>query len=726
MADRNLEIALRIRADLQQARRQLQQMEKGLEDVGDQGQRAGNETSRGMERIRTGARAVASSLAAIGVAGGIFTAIARGAANSAVELERMALLSNTNVEAFQRLAYAAGQYNIPQEKLADILKDTNDRVGDFLTTGGGELADFMEQIAPKIGLTADQLARMSGPEALQAVYNGLEQANLSAAEMTFYMESLADEATALIPLLRNNGAAIRELGDEADRTGSVLSRLEIERLSALRAEFQQLEQQLTTETARAVSQFDQMMTASLQNISFAVSNTARGFNAFLDSFRDAENKRSIEGINSELDALFDNRRRLEQRIDMFGEDSAQARDAQAAMVELKAEYDALIERKMALVAVDDETGGSGFQVPPPLFAPSIPGDDNDNDTGGGGGISDRQSALNSLTGLESGLREQIATFGEGKAAALEYRLTVGDLADDVARLGAEGDALAASIIQQAQEIETLTETEERRAQAEQERQRAQQQAEEDLQRVLDQANPSREMERQLELIEELKTQFPEYAAALEVAAEQVRDSLQGVNEELISARQVNAQFAYSATSALGGFAEDIADGNNAIESLGDAFAQFAADFLRQIAQMIIQQMIFNALQNSAGGGVGGFVSGLFGGGGGGGASAAAGGIYANLPTFHGGGVVGAGGSQTRLAPDEMLTLQRRGEEVLTTADPRHRNNQGGQGRSGETAIYNMIDGDSLAQAVMASPQGRRGIINVIKADKGQIKTILGN
>ena len=41
--------------------------------------------------------------------------------------------------------------------------------------------------------------------------------------MTFYMEAIANDATALTPLLRDNGRAFRELGDEAERFGAVMS-----------------------------------------------------------------------------------------------------------------------------------------------------------------------------------------------------------------------------------------------------------------------------------------------------------------------------------------------------------------------------------------------------------------------------------------------------------------------------------------------------------------------
>jgi hypothetical protein len=85
--------------------------------------------------------------------------------------------------------------------MSDILKDVNDRIGDFMQTGGGPMADFFENIAPKVGVTAEQFARLSGPEALQLYVDSLEKAGLSQQEMTFYLEAMASDTTALIPLL---------------------------------------------------------------------------------------------------------------------------------------------------------------------------------------------------------------------------------------------------------------------------------------------------------------------------------------------------------------------------------------------------------------------------------------------------------------------------------------------------------------------------------------------
>jgi hypothetical protein len=142
---------------------------------------------------------------------------------TAGEIGKLAQVSNASVNEFQRIAFAAQTVGIEQDKMSDILKDVNDRIGDFMQTGGGPMADFFENIAPKVGVTAEQFARLSGPEALQLYVDSLKKAGLSQQEMTFYLEAMASDTTALIPLLQNGGAAMDGLADRAERLGVVLS-----------------------------------------------------------------------------------------------------------------------------------------------------------------------------------------------------------------------------------------------------------------------------------------------------------------------------------------------------------------------------------------------------------------------------------------------------------------------------------------------------------------------
>lgn len=162
------------------------------------------------------------------IAGGLATAgtavlgWTRQLVDASAELDKFSRLSGTNEQVFQRMAAGAATVGIQQDKLADIFKDTQDKLGDFLQTGGGAMKDFFEQIAPRIGLTAKELQHLSGPEVLQRYYSALEQAGASQSEMVFYMEAIASDSSMLAPLLARNGEGFKKWGDEAQRLGAVL------------------------------------------------------------------------------------------------------------------------------------------------------------------------------------------------------------------------------------------------------------------------------------------------------------------------------------------------------------------------------------------------------------------------------------------------------------------------------------------------------------------------
>lgn len=174
------------------------------------------------DAVETGKKIAVVGAAAATVGAGIATTWAKSMVNTGKEIDRLSTLSNTSVESFQKMSYAAQTVGIEQEKLADIFKDVQDKVGDFLITGGGPLADFFEQIAPKVGVTAEQFRNLSGPEALGLYVESLEKAGVSQSEMVFFMEALASDSALLTPLLADNGREMARLGDEASRLGVVM------------------------------------------------------------------------------------------------------------------------------------------------------------------------------------------------------------------------------------------------------------------------------------------------------------------------------------------------------------------------------------------------------------------------------------------------------------------------------------------------------------------------
>lgn len=178
----------------------------------------------GLGGVGSAAMSLRGALSGIGAAGAVtyLTSVVRQAAQAGQEIDRLSTLSNTGAETFQEYAYAAQRFGISQEKLADIFKDTQDKVGDFLQNGGGPLKDFFDNVAPKVGVTADQFRRLSGPEALQLYVSSLEKANLTQSELTFYMEAIASDSAMLLPLLKDNGRAFNDLAKEARDLGVVM------------------------------------------------------------------------------------------------------------------------------------------------------------------------------------------------------------------------------------------------------------------------------------------------------------------------------------------------------------------------------------------------------------------------------------------------------------------------------------------------------------------------
>jgi hypothetical protein len=191
-------------------------------------ERDANAAQREMQKkARETAKAIDESFSAMKVAGvaaaaGIGLAVTQ-TVRAANELVNVAAIANSSTQEFQKMAIAADTVGISQEKLGDQLKDFNEKVGEFLDSGGGGMKDFFENIAPKIGITKDAFRDLSGTEGLQLYYDSLEKAGLSQKQMSFYLESMASDTTALIPVLANGGKAIKDLGDIAERSGAIMN-----------------------------------------------------------------------------------------------------------------------------------------------------------------------------------------------------------------------------------------------------------------------------------------------------------------------------------------------------------------------------------------------------------------------------------------------------------------------------------------------------------------------
>ncbi len=193
-------------------------------------------------------------LAVAGAAAGAVTALAAMAvdtANQAAELEIFAFRANTTTQEFQKMAVGAAAFGIEGDKLSDMMKDFNEKLGELTAIGAGGGVDFFEKIAMKTEGSSEaakqlilDMQKLSGPEALQMYVDKLEEAGVTQQQMSFYLESMASDMTDLYPLLANGGEGMKLYGDMAERAGIIMTDQTIESAKELKDQVYMLDLQM--------------------------------------------------------------------------------------------------------------------------------------------------------------------------------------------------------------------------------------------------------------------------------------------------------------------------------------------------------------------------------------------------------------------------------------------------------------------------------------------------
>lgn len=206
------------------------------------------------------------------IAAGIGSALAvdglvsftRNAISTASEVQKMSDMLGESVEDFQYFAKGAQTAGLSLEQFGMMGKDALDRLGEA-RRGEGEMMDFFEKVAPKIGVTIDMFKDLSGPEVIQAYYDGLEKANLSHAETITYMEQIVNDGSLLIPLLKDGGAGFKKWGEEAKNAGAIMSKDMVDNLGKAKANLYTLELQFQGFQAMLINSVTPAVTAIAQN-----------------------------------------------------------------------------------------------------------------------------------------------------------------------------------------------------------------------------------------------------------------------------------------------------------------------------------------------------------------------------------------------------------------------------------------------------------------------------
>ncbi|MDU7582319.1 hypothetical protein [Aeromonas sp.] len=213
--------ALKASAEIERFRKQSN---SAFNNIGQGAQKMGQGVADGFSNPQSAIQGFLSRLgpvggvaAGVGIALGGMSAAALAAGNAVMvpqkQLEAMAKTSGLSVEAMNQQAIAASTVGVSMEQLGDILKDVNDKTGDFVSTGGGALQDYFDTIKGKINRTADDFRGLGSMQVLKMVQADLDQVGASASQQVFVLESLASDASKLGPLLRMNEQEVKNMLD---------------------------------------------------------------------------------------------------------------------------------------------------------------------------------------------------------------------------------------------------------------------------------------------------------------------------------------------------------------------------------------------------------------------------------------------------------------------------------------------------------------------------------
>ena len=218
-----------------------------------QGMQSAQNTSESVfKKISTSAKAFAGAVASSAVTSATaLAAYTNEYVKKIKEIEKFAYISDASFVQFQKMAAGADAAGVSADQLSSMYKDFNEKLGEFVTVGAGGAVDFFEQVASKTEGSADaamklakEMANLSGPQALEMYVKKMEQANLSQEQMSFLMESMASDTTALIPLLVNGGEGMRLWGEAADRAGVIIDDNTRKAAKALGVDIKLLDMQL--------------------------------------------------------------------------------------------------------------------------------------------------------------------------------------------------------------------------------------------------------------------------------------------------------------------------------------------------------------------------------------------------------------------------------------------------------------------------------------------------
>lgn len=214
---------------------------------------------------------VAGAFGAYLSVGAIYGAI-RSTTQWADVLQASAIRAGTTVERYQALAYAAKQNNVEITSLTSAMNQFQNRAASGDDSVNGALA--------KINLRWSELQKLQPDEHLYAISDGLRSVTSHEEKVAILNDLFGRQGSELLPVMASN---MRALGDEAKRTGAIMSEDVVNGLASANDAWDNMQLrakvalgQLTYQVIESGSTIKDWADGAVANIALVIAAAAKG------------------------------------------------------------------------------------------------------------------------------------------------------------------------------------------------------------------------------------------------------------------------------------------------------------------------------------------------------------------------------------------------------------------------------------------------------------------
>lgn len=277
---------------------QVQQFKKNLGDLNNQVKKFSGVVKQETNKIQnsfnstfTKVATFAKSSGFLGIlSGGALLAFTKHISTNTKELRVWSQTLGIAENRLEGIQYAFAEVGFGAEKTTDILKDVNDKVGDFLATGGGEAANIFK----RLGLSRSSIESKDAIGIIETIQGKIEELNVPIKEQTFIWEALANDLSKASPLLKNNAELLKKSGKESQ--GLLLGPQARENFIQLDKGLRRLGQSYTAVGAKLLNIFLPGINAGIS----ALDMFGKALNKLIDSIRFADLGKTIGGWLADL------------------------------------------------------------------------------------------------------------------------------------------------------------------------------------------------------------------------------------------------------------------------------------------------------------------------------------------------------------------------------------------------------------------------------------------